>query len=101
MTRTIPCGVPARLVAGDTWEWTLELADYPVSEGWALAYVFVALTDATQDPLESDPTWITDDGQQWTVSIPTTSTGLKEGTYRWRAMVSLAGKRFTAREGLV
>jgi hypothetical protein len=101
MTPRIPCDVPDRLVAGDTWEWTRSHADYPISDGWLLSYAFVSLTDVAQAPLEWDPLWVTDDGATWTITIPSTITApLGEGTYRWREHVTLAARRYTPTEGL-
>ena len=36
---TIPTVRPAQLVAGDTWRWTRDLADYPAGT-WTLTYYF-------------------------------------------------------------
>jgi hypothetical protein len=35
---TVPTEVPAKLIAGDTWQWTRELADYPAPTWTATAY---------------------------------------------------------------
>lgn len=100
MARAVPCGVPARLTSGDTWEWTQSLADFPVTEGWALSYAFASLSSASQAPLDWDPAWVTDDGQRWTVAIPAeASAALAAGNYGWQAFVTKDGKRYTALEG--
>lgn len=40
MSASIPSFVPGTLRAGDTWQWTQEVPDYPATEGWTLKYRF-------------------------------------------------------------
>jgi hypothetical protein len=99
MAPVLPQREPCVATAGDTWEWTRSFTDFPVSEGWDLSYAFVSRT-GEQAPLTWDDAWVTDDGQQWTVSIPAAITkDLDAGGYAWQAFVTLAGKRHTAGSG--
>lgn len=95
MTYQAPSSEPALLRAGDTWAWTRQFADYPVSEGWTLSYAIQGVSAVTWDAA-----WVTDDGSTFTVTIPAATTeALASGRYTWAAFVTLAGARYTAAEG--
>lgn len=81
MAPTTPTGVPAELVAGDSWRWRIpDVSDYPQSEGWALKYELVGVGT----PLSISPTFQTsgDDENHWLVSEATSATTLTKGRYR-------------------
>lgn len=40
MPFTIPTVEPPIMMAGTDWHWTIELPDFPASEGWTLTYYF-------------------------------------------------------------
>ena len=95
MTYQLPTCEPALVRSGDTWEWTRQFTDYPVSEGWVLSYAIQGVNAVTWNP-----SWVTNDGSTFTISIPSATTEtLAEGRYAWAAFVTLAGKRYTAGEG--
>ena len=95
MTYQLPSSEPALLRAGDTWEWTRQFGDFPVSEGWTLSYAIQGVQAITWDAA-----WVTNDGSTFTVSIPKSATGVTSGRYAWAAFVTgTDGKRYTAEEG--
>lgn len=89
----VPTSEPTAAVAGDTWTWTHASVDFPVSEGWALSYSFRGI---------SAPAWstayVTNDGQQWTVTIPATITAaITAGVYVVERHYTLSAQRYTSR----
>lgn len=78
---TIPIARPAQLVAGDTWRWTRDLADYPAGT-WTLTYYFEN-KDQVISALASAS------GTTHSVSVPAATTvGYKPGRYRVYARVT-------------
>src|SRR5690242_4011569 len=93
----IPYGPPAAPVAGDTWAWRVaQSADYPIADGWALSYALVSTSSATQAPLTWSTGYVTNDGAEYTVTIPASVTaGFVAGGYRLVAYLTLAAVRHT------
>ncbi len=82
---------PVDAVAGDTWSWTHQSTTYPVSEGWVLSYSIRGFSS-----LAWSPAYVTNDGQQWTVTIPATVTAaIVAGAYVVERHYTLAGARYT------
>lgn len=90
---TVPQTEPERLAAGDTWQWTKAVADYPASEGWALSY---ALTGPTSLTFAA-----TTDGNGYAVAVPATTTKIPAGTYRWASYVTLGAVRHQVDTGIL
>jgi hypothetical protein len=89
MAVTLPTSPPVSAIAGDTWTWTDESADYPASAGWVVAYRI-----AGPDVLTWNAGWAVAAADTTTVTIPATSTAnLRAGAYRVTATYTLAGVR--------
>lgn len=88
--------MPATITAGDTMKFTLSPADYPASEGWALA-----LHVAGVQSLSWDTGWIADDGAStYTITVPAASTvTLPAGDYRWTIKATLSDETYTVETG--
>lgn len=91
----IPTTEPLQLRAGDTWQWTRSLADYPASDGWSLAYVLINAT-AKISILAS----ASGDDHAVTVAAATTA-GYTAGAYDWVARASKSGQVFTVGSGRI
>jgi hypothetical protein len=103
MTPTIPLGVPAELIAGETWNWQHQFQDLPISDGWnALTYQFRGV-----DVIDIATPRVTNDGTLWTVlTLPADTTAKIPGRYEWFARVAAAagtyaGQQRTAARGVV
>ena len=95
MAPIVPTVEPTTVVAGDTWTWTHQAADFPISEGWALSYSIRGASALTWSA-----SWVTDDGALWTVAIPAASTAsITAGAYvferHYTGSGTYAGQRFT------
>lgn len=91
---TTPTQVPAELIAGDTWEWTRELADYPPATHSAAWYFEKADGNFSVTAGES--------GSDYTGTVAAgTSAGYRSGRYRWRLLVTRTADsvRKTVEEG--
>ena len=88
MTLTPPTSVPAILIAGDSWDFTLEFVDYPITDGWStLEVYFRGVGSFTLDAAD-----ITNDGTKIIVQTdPADSATLPAGRYEWFARVIGAG----------
>lgn len=87
--------VPSSLTAGDTWEWTRDLADYPAGT-WTLTYYF---SKGGSAPISAAATA---DGTTHAVSVSAATTAAyAAGRYRWTARASAGSEAFTAEEGWV
>lgn len=96
MAPTIDYGHPTSLRAGDTWAWRIAFADFPVSEGYVLSYALQSTSDVTQAPLTWNTDFVTDDGSEFTVSIPAATTApFVAGGYRLSAFLTLASDRYS------
>ena len=89
---TTPNQVPDQLLAGDTWEWTRELSEYPAPT-WSATYYFEkADANFAANAAASGSAFAV------TVAASTTAT-YRAGKYRWRLVVTSAGVRKTVDEG--
>jgi hypothetical protein len=87
--------VPATLTAGDTWQWTRDIPDYPAPT-WTLSYLFRNQSDG------SDPFAASASGTSFAITVAAATTAtIKPGTYRWYAQVLSAGVRKTVEQGEV
>jgi hypothetical protein len=88
MTPIPPTSVPATLIAGDSWDFTLEFPDYPISAGWSTVEIYFRGIGT----MNVDPTDITQDGTKFTIQTdPADSATLAEGRYEWFARLIGAG----------
>lgn len=78
---TTPTQIPDELIAGDTWEWTRELADYPPSTHSAAWYFEKSDFNFSVVAGESADTYT------GTVAAATSAT-YRAGKYRWRLVVT-------------
>lgn len=95
MSPPILTSEPSSINAGDTAKWLISLADYPASDGWALAYTLVnASTRITFSAAAQ--------GDDHLVNIaPATTNGWAVGDYDYRAVASLSGESYTVRSGRI
>lgn len=85
---TTPTQVPAELIAGDTWAWTRDLADYP-ADTWVATWYFV------KDGVKFSVDGVAD-GTTHTATVDAeTTAALKAGRYQWRLTVSSSGVRIS------
>jgi hypothetical protein len=92
-------GIPAKLIAGDTWRWKRSVADHLASDGWALKYEF-ALEDG--DILGVTAGTDPDDADAFLINVAVAVTGsLNLGSYRYREFIEKAGERFTISSGRI
>lgn len=91
----IPTTEPLELRAGDTWQWTRSLADYPASAGWSLAYVLINATAKISISASASG-----DDHAVTIAAATTASYFS-GSYDWLARVSKAGQVFTVGSGRI
>jgi hypothetical protein len=86
--------VPSNLIAGDTWEWTRDLPDYPAGT-WTLTYYF------WKDG-KSFSAAATADGSAHAVSVSAVTTAdYSPGGYVWQARVTDGTDVYTVDEGWV
>lgn len=84
--------VPAELIAGDTWEWTRDLSEYPAS-AWSSVWYF---EKADHNFSVSGVA----DGDTHTATVTAaTSAGYPPGEYRWWLSVTASGVRKTIESG--
>ena len=97
MAPSIPYGEPSCATAGDTWLWRRRAwSDYPIADGWALSYAIVPRSSVSQVPLAWDAGWVTNDGSEYTVTIPAAATAtLVAGGWELVGYLTLAGRRDT------
>lgn len=94
MARVIPTTEPTVLVAGDTWDWTKSLADYPAST-WTLSYVLINSTDKITIAASAD-------GDTHSVDVAAATTAAYDaGTYKWQSYVSDGTDRYLVGEGTI
>lgn len=87
--------VPAQLRAGDTWEWTRDLPDYPAPT-WVLTYYLVNECDAPAGLVAVAS------GTQHAVTVSAVdSAQIAPGRYRWYAKAVSGAAAKTAEEGWV
>lgn len=89
---TIATSVPTELIAGDTWRWVRDLADYPAGT-WTLTYYF-------ENKDGSFSAVATADGSTHSVTVAAATTAAyKSGRYRWRARAVSSGIAETVEAG--
>jgi hypothetical protein len=82
---TVPTQVPASLIAGDTWEWTRTLADYPASL-WTAAWYF---ENVSADRPRRFSVAAVADGDVFTADVvATTTAGYAPVSYAWMLTVT-------------
>lgn len=92
MPNNIPTNEPQELVAGDTWEWTRSLADYPAPT-WSLVYHFHKSGNTFN-------VTATTSGTDHAVTIAKgTTANYVAGTYMWDAYVDNGTKRYRVDSG--
>ena len=93
MAFTIPTVEPEVVMAGTDWHWTMELPDYPASEGWTLTYYFrgpsilniVATRVGTTNTYDAK-------------ALAAATQNLLPGRYSWQGIVTgVAGETHVAR----
>lgn len=91
----LPLGVPAELIAGETWNWTHQFPDLPISDGWStLTYQFRG-----KDIIDIAAPRITNDGTTWTVlTLPADTTAKLTGRYEWFARVAAAAGTYAGQQ---
>lgn len=78
---TTPSNVPAQLIAGDTWEWTRDLTDYPRTT-WTATYYFEN-KDKTFNVAGTGSTSV----HSFSIAAATTA-GYPAGRYKYRLRVT-------------
>lgn len=91
---SIPENVPAELTAGDLWQWTRDLEDYPAGT-WTLTYYFL-------NGEEKFSAAGTADGTTHSFSIAAaTSADYKPGNYKYFGRVVNGSASYTVEEGWI
>jgi len=95
MGREIPTEVPVSVVAGETAEWKITLANYPADEGWTLSYAFLRFDSGMPITFSAGAS-----GADHLVSVEKaiTQTWLP-GDYNGQAFIDSATERFKVWEG--
>jgi hypothetical protein len=92
MAYTIPTTEPLSPRAGDTWQWTRSLSDYP-ADTWTLTYTAWNASAAITITASAD-------GTDHSVSVPSATTGAyAAGRYDWTARVTDGTDTFTVASG--
>lgn len=89
---SVPENVPAELIAGDTWQWTRELSEYPAGT-WTITYYF-----ENKDQVFNAAASAVGTIHSVTIAAATTL-GYKPGRYRWRARAESGGVKKTVESG--
>lgn len=93
MSASIPSFVPGTLRAGDTWQWTQEVPDYPASDGWALKYRFKTASGGFEITAAAS-------GAAYAVTVAAATTAAYvAGVYDYVAWVAKAGEEHTVLSG--
>lgn len=87
----IPTTEPAVAVAGTTWQWTRDLADYPAGT-WELTYHFVNRHHRFQATAAAD-------GTVHAITVDKDTTAIQDGDYEWRAYVDNGTERHEVAAG--
>lgn len=94
---SIPSIEPKQVRAGDTWQWTKSLSDYP-STTWALNY-YLRLTD---DPVARTFTAAADGNGGYAITVAASVTSeYPPRNYTWVARVSASGVVHTVAHGFL
>jgi hypothetical protein len=86
-------------IAGDTLDFTVEVPDYPASDGWTLKYRLTPrFTSPVQAPIPLEAT-ANADGERYDIEAgPGTTAAWEAGAYTWARWVEKAGARQTLDE---
>lgn len=87
--------IPAQLIAGDTWAWSREFADYPAPTWVATVYFENAATATFSAAATAAGT-----GHAFSIDAATT-TGKPAGRYKWSVRVTDGTSVYTAESGWV
>lgn len=94
---TIETTEPTDVVAGDTWTWSRDFADYSAADGWSLAYHFKA---ADTPGFSASGGEVVASGSSFVVTKAASATAtIKAGRYYWQAYATKASERFKVAEG--
>lgn len=94
MARTIPTTEPASVRAGDSWQWTKTLSDFPAST-WTLTYTLFSSTDVLSVSASAD-------GADHSVDVaPATTGAYTAGWYDWIAQVTDGTDTHTVGKGRI
>ncbi len=96
LSRTIPVGVPAEAVAGDTLEFDYSHSDFPVADGWTPTLILRGNHDFT-----SQAGHVTTDGNLYKFKVPAADFVIAEGSYRWAMYFTKDADRVTADRGTI
>lgn len=89
-------GIPARLIAGDTWRWSRAVSDHTPSGGWTLRYEFSISND---DVFGVDASA---DGDSFLLVVAAGVTRtLQPGVWRWAEVLTKSGERYTIASGKI
>lgn len=85
-----------KLIAGDTLNFYVDVADYPSTDGWSLSYTLVPRNaSSTRITINAVP-----EGSGYRVQVGQSVTaGWASGDYVWSSAVSKAGERYTVGQG--
>ena len=87
------------MIAGDTLDFTVSVADYPATDGWTLKYRLTPrFSSPTQTPIDLTATTNADGSSYDVQASPTTTAGWKAGFYTWARWIEKAGARQTLDE---
>ena len=87
--------IPSTITAGTSVSWSVDLPDFPASEGWTLAYSLVK--SSAQVVVTSTPS-----GDAHLIEIPYETTEAWEaGVYAWQSHVSNGTERYLIASGSV
>lgn len=100
LLRDIPSCEPHQFVAGDTVQWTKSLSDYPASDGWALHYRIVGVTEEIAD---ANISVMANVSGGWDVSISAAASSIDAGACRITGWVTSgdASERHTVYDGTI
>lgn len=87
-----------KLIAGDSLDFTTEVADYPATDGWTLKY---RLTPRFTTPAQAAITLTATTYQTtgYRVQAGPSETGWEAGAYSWASWVEKSGARVTLEQG--
>lgn len=89
---SIPSNIPAELIAGDTWQWTRDLSDYPAGTWTATIYF------ENRDGVFNVAGSASGTTHSFTIAASTT-TSYKPGRYGWRLRVTDGSTATTVESG--
>lgn len=95
MAAPTPTTEPSTLIAGDTATWQITLANYPATDGWALAYTLINATSKITFNSAAA-------GSDHAVNVAAATTAAwAAGTYTWRAQATMGALAYTVATGTI